>query len=164
MKTILALQPHNREIGFAVFEDNKLVDWGLKAFLRVSVFNRTDEMMVDSFRKLARKHRPDVVVLPPPTALSETFRSHFVRTVRQESFRRSQEIADFSLDAISECFGSLSRLNRVNKEIIRKAIVKWFPELEASLPKRRRLWERQDYWAPMFDAVALAITWLYHNE
>jgi hypothetical protein len=35
-----------------------------------------------------------------------------------------------------------------------------FPELEPLVPKPRRPWDAQDYWTPMFDAVARAVAWL----
>ena len=43
-------------------------------------------------------------------------------------------------------------------------VVVFQPELRGALPKHRRIWESQEYWVPMFDAVALAITWLNQQQ
>jgi hypothetical protein len=43
-------------------------------------------------------------------------------------------------------------------------LVRWFPELQKALSKPRRLWDSQDYWTSMFDAVALAVTQLSRHE
>ena len=164
MKTLLAIQPESRHVGFAVFEGNKLIDWGGKDLPRISVLEHGSRETLALFRSLVERHSPDIVVLPPPATLPENLRSKFVRAVREESVQRLHDIADFSNDDVSQCFRTLCNLERINKETIRQVLVKWFPELRSCLPNPRRLWKRQDHWVPMFDAVALAVTWLYHHE
>jgi hypothetical protein len=164
MKTILAIQPENRHVGYAVFEGNKLIDWGGKDLPRVPASERSDRETLALFHSLVKRHEPHVVVLPPPATLPENLRSHFVRTVRKASLEYLHDVEDFSREDVSECFRELCNLERVNKEMIMQTVVKWFPELQSCLPKPRRLWNRQDHWVPMFDAVALAITWLHHHD
>ncbi|MBI1974314.1 MAG: hypothetical protein HYS51_00420 [Candidatus Zambryskibacteria bacterium] len=145
MKTILAMQPENRHVGYAVFEENRLVDWGSKELSRIPLSDRNDKVTAPLFRSLVRRYEPSIVVLPPPAGIPEAFRSQFVRTVREESIEHSIEITAFSREDISECFRSLCKLERVNKEMIMHALVRWFPELKSCLPKPRRPWERQDH-------------------
>src|SRR6185295_7050689 len=99
-------------------------------------------------------------VLSKPTDNPTTVRSRFLRAVRYECCRQPQKLWFFSRRAIHMAFQPFLQSKRVNKSLIMQLLCRWFPELRRSLPRPRRLWESQDYWVSMFDAIALGITYL----
>jgi len=141
-----------------------LVDWGSKDLGSGPLRDRIAEVGVPFFRTLVKWHEPAVIVLPTPTQVSTTARNRFLRAIRYESARYAHAVEGFGRHQVQETFKFALRSARPSKHPIMQVLVKWFPELTPSLPKPRRLWESQDYWAPMFDAVSLAVTYLHHNE
>jgi len=164
MKTVIALQPEARQIGYAVFEGKDLIDWGTKSIGSVPVAKRVYTVALPFVRSLIERHQPDLIVLSQPTDNPTTVRTRFLRAVRYESCRQPQKLCFFSRRAIHKAFQPFLQSKRVNKSLIMQLLARWFPELRRSLPRPRRLWESQDYWVSMFDAIALGITHLSRNE
>ena len=164
MISILALQPDARQIGYASFEGKTLIDWGAKDLGALPVSERLLEAAIPFFRTLIKWHEPEVVVVPPPTKTPGTFRNLFLYAVQRETGHIPFIIQSFDRAKIQETFKSTLGCDGVNKDLIMQALAKWFRELEIYLPKPRRPWQSEDYWAPMFDAVSLAVTYLKDNE
>jgi hypothetical protein len=165
MKTILALQPDARQVGYAVFKEGTLTNWGAQ-YLGSStpLPQRVHRIAMPFFRTLLDRHAPDVVVLPHPTKIFGTARNRFLRAIRYELARAPGTVTSFGRREIQHSFKELLNVEKINKDQIMRALVKWFPELLRYLPKPRRLWDSEDYWTPMFDAVSLAITFLHNND
>lgn len=164
MTTVLALQPDARQIGYAIFEGATLIDWGSKELGSGSLRCRITDIAIPCIRQLFKNLKPDVIVLPNPTKLAATARNRFLRAIRHEIEQHSCTIASISRHDIREDFKYVLKAEKPNKYSIMELLVRWFPELQPSLPKPRRRWESQDYWTPMFDAVALAVTYLHRND
>jgi hypothetical protein len=164
MKTVIALQPEARQIGYAIFEGKELVEWGSKRIDSVPVERRAYVRALPFLRSLIERYEPDVILLPEPTAIPTTVRSRVIRAVRYELLRAPRQLLTISRHAIHIAFTPFLKAQRAGKESIMQVLVRWFPELKKLLPKPRRLWEPQDHWVSMFDAVALGITYLSRNE
>ena len=164
MKTVIALQPETRQIGYAVFEGKDLVEWGSKPIDSVSLNKRVYLVGLPFFRSLVERYEPDVVLLPEPTAHLMTVRNRFIRLVRLELIRKPRTFFTLSLSLLHNAFKPFLKSQRPNKYVIMNLLVHWFPELKRAFPQPRRLWQSQHYWVSMFDAVALVITHLSRND
>jgi hypothetical protein len=115
-------------------------------------------------RNLVELHTPDVIVLPPRNNPAGTGRNRFLLALKIDLRFDRTTMATFSRYEIQKVFGSLIRQKRPSKDVTMGVLTKWFPELLRYLPRTRRIWDPQDYWISMFDAVSLAITYMHHNE
>jgi hypothetical protein len=87
-------------------------------------------------------------------------RSNLVRAVKQS---RMAATVTFSRRQIRKTFSAGGQAS-VSKHSIILKLIRWFPTLERSQPFRRRIWDAEDYWTPMFDALSLAVTFLANHE
>jgi hypothetical protein len=164
MKTIIALLPETRQIGYAVFEGKNLVEWGSKPIDSVGLHKRVYLVALPFFRSLVNRYEPEVVVLPERMDNLTTVRSRFIRAVRYELIRKPRTLFAFSRHVLHNAFKPFLKSQRANKYTIMQLLVQWFPELRRAFPPPRRLWQSQRYWVSMFDAIGLVITYLSRNE
>ena len=160
MKTILALQPNAKQIGYSLFEGSTLVDWGAKDCRSEKTRPRLSHARLAFLGRLIDRYDPSVIVLPTGTKLRRTARNRFLRIIRRELSQYPNAIVTFSRHDIRKAFAPSLKVRKPSKQAIMQLLVKWFPELEAVLPKPRRVQDDQDYRTPMFDAIALAVTYL----
>ncbi len=153
MKTIIALQPEARRIGYAIFEEGRLIDWGSKYLESEPLRERINIIAVPFFKTIMAHYKPEVVVLPAPTKTFGTARNRFLRAIRYELVCQRATVSTYSRRDIQQRFKFIIRSERPNKHSIMQVLVKRFPELLRFLPKPRRRWESEDYWTPMYDAV-----------
>jgi hypothetical protein len=162
MRTVLGIQIDSRQLGYAVFEGEALIDWGIKD-LRLRKKRMTAGCAIPLFAKLINQYQPDVVVLPTRTRNPNSARSRFLHAINGELARSTYKTVTYGLREIREAFGSLVKEKSPSKYPIMKALVRWFPELQGVLPKPRRRWDPEPYWTPLFDAVSLATTYLSNS-
>jgi RNase H-fold protein (predicted Holliday junction resolvase) len=163
-KVVLALQSEASQIGFAVFQGRKLIARGSKSISKGRITSRVYRVALPVFRTLVETYQPDVVVFSVPTDNPVSFRSRFLRALRYETGRIALASRKFSRHEVHKAFMPFLGRQRVNKESIMQLICKWFPSLKIICPKPRRIWESQARRVLMFDAIALAITYLARNE
>jgi hypothetical protein len=164
MKTILALQPDARQIGYAVFEESRLIDWGSKHVASRPLCDRIEHVAIPVFCELIKRHKPDMIVLPKPADIFRTGRNPCLRAIQHEAARHSYTVASFARSDIRRSFKFVLNCECPNKYSIMQVLARWFPELQRILPKPRRRWEPQDYWTPIFDAISLAITYIHNDD
>jgi len=164
MKTILAIQPTGRHLGYAVLEGPNLVAQGTK-FLTYNrpLPYRVHQVAMPFFRSLVEQYQPDIVILPTPTKALGTTKNRFLRALRIEVIRRPVSTHSISRHDIQQTFEPFLRKPRPSKDLIMRLLTRWFPQLASFLPAERRAWDSTDYWVYMFDAVSLAITFLHHD-
>lgn len=146
----MALDPHPKSFGFAVFEGTKLLDWGAKSFpARVCV------PPGPKIRVLVAEYLPDRLV----------FKDSGHRRSKQmvsaiKSAARAHRIALHPLpaQAVRQVFANCG-----NKDQIASAICERFPELLSLLPPRRKNWMTEDYRMKMFQAAATGIAYISHR-
>ena len=154
---ILSLVPTARPVGFAYFEGLQLIDWGIRGHGGRRGSTVDARRLVDN---LIRQYDPAIVLLPSTEINSRRpLRKEIVTATRKSSvklkFATTRDVRRF--------FEDLMKPHRPTKHQMRRLLMEYFPELESSMPKQRRPWEPQDYWVPMFDAVAQAFAWKYKH-
>lgn len=154
-KIILAVFVNRIGFGFTAFEDGMPVDWGAKDLRR-----RAHANGLVAFRTLLAWYRPCVVVMREyhrdRTHRGERAKA-LLRSMRAAARRRGTAVHRVSRQSVQECFAGVDAKNKYD---VACEIVKRFPEFEDRLPRKRRLWESEEYGMGIFDAAAIALTYL----
>jgi hypothetical protein len=154
-KRILALDIRPRRFGFVAFEQpDQLIDWGVKSFRR-----GVNAVRIPPRRKLAGlldELSPAVVVLNERVLRVPKKKYKIVAIAQEEARRRRIAIRTVPRNALKRAFAGHHR----NKDEIASVLVDRFPELAMKQPPRRRPWQSEDYRMSVFDAAALAATYL----
>jgi hypothetical protein len=157
---ILSLTPAGKHLGYAFFEGAQLIDWGVRHLGRGRSGYRTAAKRLDLIDGLVQRYEPEVVVLPG-VAGGRSGRVRCVRAIQFVVEAGPARVETCATDAVWRCFSTLTGTDRPSQHAVMISVAGLFPELEPLVPQPRRLWESRDYWAPMFDAVARAIGWIY---
>ena len=152
---IFALDPMSKGFGYVVFElPFRLVDWG-----RAHVTGEKLSGAIASFEKLLDRFRPDAVVVEdaeaPGSKRHERIRSLLADLTR---LARKQGIAVYAIArlAILKCFSSADA--KATKYSVAERLAETFPELQDTLPPRRKSYNSEDFRMAIFEALALAVT------
>jgi len=151
---ILALAPSSRGFGFAVLEENALIDWGTRSV-------GTDDKNAESLKKigpLRETYKPNQLVLFDTNAPGAR-RAQRIRLLTQEivDLARRQRIPTrlYARDQVAKAIAGRASSKKYE---IAQMLADIFPEgLKHRLPKKRRPWQSEDPRMDIFDAVALAL-------
>ncbi len=153
-RRILALDVRAHQIGYAIFETpTQLLEFGVTRFKSMSV-------ALARLNRLIRRTEPDRLVLRR-IASSSTRNTHgmqtIVRVVRLMARRFSVAVTTIREGQVKQHFSERGATTKYQASLF---LVKRFPELEWRLPPPRKAWQRQHPNMSMFDAAALAVTYL----
>jgi hypothetical protein len=152
---VLAIDPTRVGFGFVVLEGTKLLDWGLRSRGKTPA---TDS--VARAAELMERSRPHILVIEN-TAAKECRRGDRAGRLLSQ-IAKAAVIHDCKTVRISrnEVCDFFSGHGGVTKRKIAEAIADSFPTLASRMPPPRRPWMREDERMSIFDAAALAITFL----
>jgi Holliday junction resolvasome RuvABC endonuclease subunit len=158
----LTIDPRIRRIGFALFDAAMLEDSGVKNVRSLTPAERVKRLLIPALIGMLDHFEPEVLIVPDARA-GKVRRSKHVRqmiqAVVQEARERAITVHAITDAKVKKAF-SRPKNRRPNKQKINHLLVEWFPELQASLPKARKLWESEQYFTPLFDAIARYCAWL----
>lgn len=154
---ILAIAPSVQTVGFAVLHDrHTLADWGLK-----NIEGKKNTSSLSIVENLIGTYEPDVLVF---------------EDVHATGARRSPRIQELlkQIDAIAKgrklavrTFGRQQVVVTIipegeqTKHAVAEVVAGKFPEQLATLvPPKRKPWQGENYQMPMFEALALALTFV----
>jgi hypothetical protein len=151
---ICAIYPSTRGFGYAVFEEPyALLDWGVKV-----VRSRQKNLAsLKKVRELLAFYRPDVLVLENYQGRGSRRAKRIQTLINLMTAHAAEEriaVASYSRSEVRASFGLTT------KREIAEAIVREFPELGPRLPPIRKIWMSEDTRMNIFDATALAMTFL----
>lgn len=153
-KTILALDPGLRDLGYAVLSGRELVTSGVLT-LRTVTPGRRLKTIQESLVTWIRAYRPRTLVLehiPQRPLDSLAGLPALGRLLRRLARAQRIPVASYSAKTVRrDVVGD----GWAGKREVAKAIASRFPELRVHLTHDRKWKER--YWQNMFDAVALAL-------
>jgi hypothetical protein len=152
IKRVLAIVPHSKGLGYAVFEGIKTpIDWGIKR-----VAGNKNLATLQKVESLIGLFRPDTIVLEE---IEGSRRCERIRELLHQIVERAGtlgiEIARFSRKAVS---GFLKIDLSVTKHQIACAIAEQLPALRPRLPGPRKPWQSEDYRMTIFEACGLCMT------
>lgn len=149
---IVALYPHARGFAFVVLEGPfSPIDWGMSD---VRVARRTEQCL-RRLNLLIDHYRPEILVIRD-MARAESAAELFT-AIKQQADGRGVRTVKVSRKQIRRVFAHLAPLSRY---AIAKTIAQDMPVFAPLLPPARRIWNGEDRRMGLFDAAALAVTYL----
>lgn len=154
---ILAVDPMTRGFGYVIFEHPfNLEEVG---FARILEEKRLGAIAY--FEKLLADFEPGTVVLEDAEAPGS--RRHYrvrelIETLATLARERGVAVSLIARTAVVARFSSGEA--RATKQMIAQTLARHFPELRFKLPKPRKAWESEDERMSIFDALALAVTYV----
>jgi hypothetical protein len=162
---ILSLDLTSGRLGFAYFEGMDLIDWGIKGTPKGSHSEQRSIETLESIQDLIKNFEPDVLLMPEISKRrSEVSKKALIKAARIVASSIPLDVIAYSWTEVRKIFRVWTEPNRPTKQRIMGVVSDLFPELRPIRPKPRRMWEPQDYWLPMFDAVARAVAWIDKTE
>jgi hypothetical protein len=158
--TILALDLRLQRFGYAVLEGpHKLLTWGISTY-------RTAD--TDGRALLARKRISPLLTMFKPSIIvakhicdfaMQKHPRHYeiVQAIEHEGELQSAKLLLFGRKDIKRAFG---RLPETTKDAIAAQVALRFPELTWKLPPTRKTWMSEHHNMPIFDAVAVGLTYI----
>lgn len=155
---VLAVDVRPQWFGYAAFESpNRLLDFGVKRF----ALRSTGEI---GFATLLRALHPEVIVLRKislGTWRDRPLTRGVVRSMLRLSRQFSIQVALVGEARMRDCF--ITHKLRTKQERA-SLLARKFPALAWKLPPPRRIWQKEHWNMPIFDAVALAISYFGKDE
>jgi hypothetical protein len=155
---LLAIDPTNRGFAWVLLEGaDRLVDWGT-----VSVPSPKNDHCLAQIEALMTSYRVSVVLLEDlsrGTRRSARIKT-LVRLIQARARARRIRCHQIAASAVREAFAPHSK----TKHAIALRIAEYFPELRVRLPRIRKPWMSEDERMNIFDAAALALTFVACNE
>jgi hypothetical protein len=156
---ILSISPINRGFGYVIMKGPlHLIDWGVKGI-------REDKNVasVEKIEALIGFYRPAAIVCENPA--DPTRRSFRIRDLLRDIDRLTvRKGLRSGLVRKSDVANFFSRHGAQTKCQRAQFLTKQFPELEAHLPPKRRIWMAEDPRMSIFEAVALALAFWYEPQ
>jgi Holliday junction resolvasome RuvABC endonuclease subunit len=153
---ILAIALRSQRLGFVVAEGSiELIHWGM------IYYEGNEEASIAAAMKRAQalfvRFAPSCVAIErshADKASSPENLQSLYRCIRREASRRSIPVSMFTRIKVRKAFADFGVRS---KDEIAALLARMFPELQPKLPPRRKLWQREHFSMPLFDAVALAV-------
>ncbi len=161
-KRILSINPGTKETGYAVFEGEELIRYGVKNLRKkndsVKLVTKGKNPVVD----ILDRYKPQVLIvgkLTHPERKNNPILIRLLRHLKLISRKKKIKVFEFSL---GNAMKSISNDIQPTKMKIAKHIASLYPELAQYVPmKKRILWGSKDfYWVNMFDACVLGLAYI----
>lgn len=152
---ILAINPGSRYVGFAVFHDGDIRDWGVKVLPSGNPAAKKKAFR-DLVLKVVRTHSIDSLILKSlhPARSSDTLDS-LVREIIVIAKAQKLIVRRYSVDEVKSALSSSAKTNRRG---LMEIVAGRFPFLYSECERERK--SRNAYRIRMFEAVALGMTFL----
>lgn len=158
LSRILAIVPHSKGLGYAVFEEIKRpIDWGVKR-----VTGDKNQATLQKVEALIETYRPDAIVLEEIAGSRRSLRIQELLVAIAERCRAlGIEVTTYSRSAVATCLAADVIMTKY--EIACRIAVR-FPALRPRLPEPRRPWQSEDYRMSIFEACGLCLAWFRDNS
>lgn len=150
-RRLLAIDLSSRGFGYAIFDGEALVDWGIR---RVS--GEKNGACLEVVRALAHWYVPEVIVLE--NYQGATRRSARIKALASRVSRLAEsleiEVVRVPWNAVRQVVGCSTQ---ATKEQIAARVAELFPKIQLRSPRKRKPWMSEDERMNLFDAVALGV-------
>ena len=130
------------------FENGELVDWGTWG-------KRRDEL--ETFDRLLKRFRPDVVVLEDADAPLSERRARMKRVLRMMAKHAAEARVGVRTASRYAVRRAWFERGRKNKHEVGAALAAIFPEMEIVVPRKRKAWTSEDARAGICDALVTLV-------
>jgi len=160
---ILALDLGTKEIGYALFENDMLMRYGVRNFKKRTE-KKSEETAPDS--DLMKTYKPNVIImgkLSHPERIGNPKLKNLVNQIKRFALKHGIPVREIDLSAARKVLIKDIKPTKINAATL---ITATYPELSTYLPRNSRiLWTQKDkYWMNMFDALTLALAYLQKRK
>jgi Holliday junction resolvasome RuvABC endonuclease subunit len=156
--SIIAIDPGHREIGYAHFEGDELVDYGVKSLRRPKLLKSPYGIFEAIFARFIKEKRPVAIALEKNSFAKINQNLPVMRVIKMVhdiAKKHNIPVYEFAPNTIRK---EVCNDGRATKRDVAKIISASIPELAVYQESNRRWRER--YYQNMFDAVACGLTYL----
>jgi len=150
---VIAIFPNTRGFGYAVFEGVLPIDWGMSDVPGVG----RNETCIRRIAALINRYKPDVLLLRDAAEARGQRVADLIRATADLPMAPGVICIQVSRAQVKEAFRYLTRPTR---HAIARAIAEQIPFFEPLVPPVRKIWNSEDRRMGLFDALALALTYL----
>ena len=150
---VMAIFPNTRGFSYAVFEGALPVDWGMSDVPGVG----RNETCIRRIVALIDRYKPDVLLLRDAAEARGQRVADLIKATADLPIAPGAICIQVSRAQVKEAFRYLTRPTRY---AIARAIAELIPFFEPLVPPVRKIWNSEDRRMGLFDALALALTYL----
>jgi len=154
-KRVLAIDPTSRGLGFAVLESpTTLIYWAVK-----SVREKNEASILEKVSSLIHYYKPEVLVIEDHNKSRRCPRiQSLLAGIDELASKEGVKCRRFPIARVKKVFKAFQAQT---KQEIAQEVAQQLPDLAHHLPPPRKPWMTENYQMPVFDAVALALTYFY---
>ncbi|GAB3430764.1 hypothetical protein [Niabella aquatica] len=156
-KRIIAIHPNTLGFGFVILsEKGEIIDYGITTVRPVS-----NSTCVKRINEMIKYYTPEILLVEDYESSSKSPRIKKLISELSHNIYAEVKVIKYSREQVKgifEIFGAR------NKYEISLKIAEVYPELKSKLSHKRKPWEPENYYAGLFDAMALVITYQYLND
>ena len=164
---MLSLDPRIRRTGVACFEGLLLIDWGIRALKGGLPPAVATKRTIITAMALLDRYSPEILLVPR-VGRDGVRRSKHVRDILQavvkEARRRGIVVQMVTTREVKETLAAKSGERPANKQETSRILTERYPELKPRLLRARRLYDPEQYHAPLIDAVGMFLAWRGSGE
>jgi hypothetical protein len=150
---VVAIFPNTRGFGYAVFEGVMPVDWGVSDVRGAS----RNAVCIDRVTMLLNRYNPDTLLLRGASETRSSRVASVIKAIAALPLNPKAACIMVSRHQVREAF---SYLGRPTRPAIACAIAERIPFFAPLVPPVRKIWNSEDRRMGLFDAAALALTYL----
>jgi hypothetical protein len=156
-KRIIAIYPNTIGFGFVILsETGEIIDYGITTVRPVN--NKT---CIQRINEMVKYYMPEILILEDNESSGKSVRIKKLISELSYNIYAEVKVIKYSREQVKgifEVFGAR------NKYEISQKIVEAYPQFKSKLSHKRKPWEPENYYAGLFDAMALIITHQYLND
>lgn len=153
---VMSIFPNWHGFAYVVFEGGALLDWGMSDVRRPG----KNRVCLERISRLLDRYEPDVLVLRDTSNLiiprDRRLRA-LIEAIQELAAAKPLKTVHVSRGQIQDAF---DRLETPTRAAIIQTIAERIPSFEWFVPPIRKIWESEDRRMGLFDAAALALTFL----
>ena len=163
---VVSIDPRARRVAHAYFNNGQLKECDQKTFRDSRLSARAQRVVIPYLIQVLDRCAPHAILVPDTRPVGARHRSQFGRqviaAVVKEATRRGTAVHILSGRTVKEAFRDSDGKQPGNRAVMFRGLIKRLPELLSMLPDpREHAWKPEQYFTPLFNAVAMYLAWEY---
>ncbi len=153
----ISIHPNTIGFGYVILnEKGEIIDCGI-----VSIRPINNNKCIKKICEIVTYYQPNILIVENPENSNKSERVKKLIKQICEGGKNRFKIFKYTKAEVLNTFEIFKAKNKF--EISRK-ISEVYPELKSKLPEKRKVWEPENYYQGIFDAMALVLTHYYLTE
>ncbi len=154
---MLSIYPNTLGFGFVVFNDlGEILDYGM-----VSIRPINNDKCFGRIQRIISYYQPQLLILEDYLKSNKSTRVQKLIERICEANENSLKIFLYPREQVRDV---LAIFGAKNKYEISKKVCEAYPQFNSKLPEKRKVWEPENYYQGIFDAITLVLTHNYLKD